>query len=111
MSELLVRLLCMSLVVTTFNLFPVSFIVKYLTASNILSNFSIFLLVNIVLEFSICELDTCLKLSEVMLSASVIDPYSYSLTTFNIASRIFNLDNGNLLLSLKVVMVLLRSVQ
>ena len=110
MSRLLVIWPCASLVVAVFNSYLASFIVKLLTASTSLSDFSIFLLVNIASEFSLCGIDPRMNVSSVTLLASVIDPSSYHLMTFKIASRIFMLDNGNFLLSLKVFMVLLRFV-
>ena len=64
--------------------------------------------VNITFKLSLYELDTCLNVSEVTLLEYVIDTSSYSLMTFRIASQIFMLDHGDLLLSLKLVILLLR---
>ena len=109
-SGLLVISTCVSLTFVMFNSYPASFIFKLLIASTSSSDISSFSLVKIVLGFSLYELDTWLNTSVVMLVAPDIDSFSCSLMTFNIAYWIFTLDNGDLLLSLKVVMVLLGSV-
>ena len=101
---------CESLAVTVFNSYPASFNVKLFIEWTRSSDLSIFSLVNIASKFSLCELDAWMNASEVTLSASVIDYSSSSIMTFNINSRIFTLDNGVLLFSLKGVMVLLSYV-
>ena len=50
-----------------------------------------------------------MHVSAVTFLAPVISPSSYSLMTLNTASRIFTLDNGVLLLSLKLVLLLISS--
>ena len=75
-----------------------SFIVKLLIALTRLSDFSSFSLVNIVFKFCLCELDVLMNASAVTLLSSAIDSYSSSIMTFNIASQIFVLDNGVLML-------------
>ena len=101
-SGLFIRSPCVALAVAVLNSYPVSFIFKLLIALTISSNFSSFSLVNIVFEFSICELDVWLNASSVTFLSSANDSYSSSIMTFSIDSRIFMLGNGVLLLSLKV---------
>ena len=110
MFVLLASLTCAPLTVAVFNSYLMSFIVIFATESTSLSEFSSFSLENIVFGFYFCELDARLHLSEVTFSGSVIDLSSSSLMTLNTASQIFTLDNGILLWSLKLVIVLNNSV-
>ena len=89
MSGSLIRSPCVTLAGAVLNSDPVSFIFKLLIASTRLSNFSSFSLVNIVFEFSLCELDALLNASAVTLLSYAIDSYSYSIMPFKIASQIF----------------------
>ena len=99
-----------SLAVALFKSYPALFIVNLLIVMTDSFDFSTFSPVKIEFGFSICELDSLMYASSVTLLAPVYDSSSYSVMTFNIASRIFTLDHVNLLFSLKVVMVLLSSV-
>ena len=93
-----------------FNSYPELFILNLLIASNILSDLSSFSLVNIASGFSLCELDTLLNESVVTLLASVIDSSLSYIMNLTITPKIFALDKGALLLSLKVVMVFFSTV-
>ena len=81
-SRLLVRSPCASLMVAVFNSYPEFFIVGLLIVLTSLSNLSIFSLVNIAFEISLCELDAWLNTSAVTLLASVIDSSLSYLVTF-----------------------------
>ena len=83
-----------SLVVAMLNSYPTSFIVMLATVLTRLSDFSSFSLSKSAFEFSLCELNTRLKIAAVTLLPSVIDTYSSSLMTLKTAYQISTLDYG-----------------